>query len=138
LKLNVERFDFAELVQEVTGRYLTPERTLHVKLPDEPLPVVADRSMVEVVLGNLLDNAIKFTRPQGIIAIFVARHGAEVWCSVRDNGVGIPSDKLDRIFDRFYQTEHYLRREYGGLGLGLALAKELLTLHNGRIWVESV
>lgn len=138
LKLNVEQFDFADLVREVAGRYGALERTVHVKTPDEPLPVVADRSMIEVVLGNLLDNAIKFTRPQGIIAIFVSRHGAEVWCSVRDNGAGVPADKLDRIFDRFYQVEHYMRREYGGLGLGLSLAKELLTLHNGRIWVESV
>lgn len=141
LKLNVEQFDFRALVEEVTARYMATgmmKRSLTMKMAQEPLPVVADRSMVEVVLGNLLDNAVKFTRPQGSVAVLVFRHGDEVWCSVRDNGIGIPADKLDRIFDRFYQVEHFMSRQYEGLGLGLALAKELLTLHNGRIWVESV
>lgn len=141
LKLNVEPFDFRQLVEELTARYMTTgmmKRSLTVKVAQEALPVVADRSMMEVVLGNLLDNAVKFTRPQGSVAVLVYRNGDEVWCSVRDNGIGIPSDKLDRIFDRFYQVEHFMSRQYEGLGLGLALAKELLTLHNGRIWVESV
>lgn len=141
LKLNVEKFDFRELVEEITGRYSATgsiERTTSVRIPQQPLPIVADRSMIEVVLGNLLDNAVKFTTRRGIVAVIVERHGHEVWCSVRDNGVGIPLDKLDRIFDRFYQVEHFMRRQVGGLGLGLALAKELLTLNNGRIWVESI
>ncbi|MCL4869555.1 MAG: GAF domain-containing sensor histidine kinase [Anaerolineae bacterium] len=141
LKLDLEIFDFSILAQEVTARYIataTMERTLTVRTPNEPLPVAADRNMIEVVLGNLLDNAIKFTSRQGIVAVIIERHGHELWCSVRDNGVGIPLDKLDRIFDRFYQVEHFMRRQAGGLGLGLSLAKELLTLHNGRIWVESV
>jgi signal transduction histidine kinase len=141
LKLKVEKFDFRELVEEITSRYSATgsiERTTSVRIPQQPLPVVADRSMIEVVLGNLLDNAVKFTTRRGIVAVIVERHGHEVWCSVRDNGVGIPLDKLDRIFDRFYQVEHFMRRQVGGLGLGLALAKELLTLNNGRIWVESI
>jgi len=141
LKLKVEKFDFRELVEEITSRYSATgsiERTTSVRIPQQPLPIVADRSMIEVVLGNLLDNAVKFTTRRGIVAVIVERHGHEVWCSVRDNGVGIPLDKLDRIFDRFYQVEHFMRRQVGGLGLGLALAKELLTLNNGRIWVESI
>ena len=141
LKLNVEKFDFRELVEEVTGHYSavgTTERTVSVRMPSHSLPIVADRSMIEVVLGNLLDNAVKFTTRRGIVAVIVERHGHELWCSVRDNGVGMPLDKLDRIFDRFYQVEHFMRRQVGGLGLGLALAKELLMLHNGRIWVESI
>ena len=113
----MEKFDFRELVQEVTSRYSTDggiERTLTVKIPPQNLPIVADRSMIEVVLGNLLDNAVKFTARRGIVAVIVERHGHEVWCSVRDNGVGIPLDKLDRIFDRFYQVEHFMRRQVVG------------------------
>jgi two-component system sensor histidine kinase VicK len=92
---------------------------------------------MEIVFNNLLDNAIKFSPEGGKIDITVERHGREAWLHVRDSGVGISADKLERIFKRFYQVEHHMRRQYGGLGLGLAIAKELVELHNGRIWAKS-
>jgi signal transduction histidine kinase len=88
-------------------------------------------------LNNLVGNAVKFTPDGGYIEIALQRHDREAWFSVRDTGVGIPADRLDRVFKRFYQVESPLRRHYGGLGLGLAIAKELVELHNGRIWAES-
>jgi signal transduction histidine kinase len=113
------------------------QQTIATKLPDEALPVLADRGVIEVVMGNLIDNAIKFTPQGGRIDIEVARYGHEARVCVRDNGVGISGDQFDRIFKRFYQVEDPLRRQHEGMGLGLSIAKDLIELHQGRIWVES-
>jgi ATP-dependent protease ClpP protease subunit len=92
--------------------------------------------MMELVLGNLINNAVKFTPQHGRIAVSL-RKGNEAWFRIRDNGVGIPPDQLERIFRRFYQVESPLRRRHEGLGLGLSIAQELLRLQNGRIWARS-
>ena len=63
---------------------------------------------------------------------------SEVWVSVRDTGIGIPVEKLSKVFDRFYQVEASLARRYEGMGLGLSIAKGMVELHGGRIWAESV
>jgi signal transduction histidine kinase len=94
--------------------------------------------MMEVVLGNLLDNAVKFAPQGGTIGIAVERQGTEVWFHIHDNGIGIPENQLERIFKRFYQVESPLRRSHEGMGLGLSIAKELVELNGGRIWAESV
>ncbi|MCA9987813.1 MAG: hypothetical protein KDE59_26070, partial [Anaerolineales bacterium] len=65
------------------------------------------------------------------------RNQDEVWLSIRDTGVGIPQDKLEQIFDRFYQVENPLVRKYEGMGLGLSLVKELTEIHQGRVWARS-
>ncbi len=112
-------------------------QTIALNLPAEPLIVVVDRNMIEVVLGNLLNNAVKFTPQNGRIAITVERRGREAWLRIQDSGSGISEDQLDRIFHRFYQIESPLVREHGGMGLGLSIAKELVELNHGRIWAES-
>ncbi len=114
------------------------QQTMMTHLPTKPIPVSIDPGVMEIVFNNLLDNAIKFSPEGGRVDITVERRGDEAWFHVRDSGTGIPADKLERIFKRFYQVEHHLRRQYEGLGLGLAIAKELAELHNGRIWAESV
>ena len=100
--------------------------------------VAADHSMIEVIVDNLLSNAIKFTPQGGEINISLQRQGQEVWFAIQDTGIGIPTDQLDRIFKRFYQVESPLRRHHEGMGLGLSIAKELVELHNGRIWAETL
>ena len=92
---------------------------------------------MEVIIGNLLNNAVKFSPKGGRIEIKVQRQGREAWFRIKDNGVGIPEDQLERIFKRFYQVESPLRRQHEGMGLGLSIAKELVELHGGRIWAES-
>lgn len=114
------------------------QQTMMTHLPTKPIPVSIDPDVMEIVFTNLLDNAIKFSPDEGRIDITVERRGDEAWFHVRDSGAGIPADKIERVFKRFYQVEHHLRRQYEGLGLGLAIAKELAELHNGRIWAESV
>ncbi len=133
--------DFVELTRNVAiEKEMSAEASQHMvtlHLPDEPLWVKVDSKTMQVVLANLIGNAIKFTPEGGQIEINIARCADEVIFSVTDNGIGIPAEKLDRIFKRFYQVEQPMRRRYGGLGLGLSIAKELVELHQGRIWVES-
>jgi signal transduction histidine kinase len=113
-------------------------QTIAFQLPPAPLTVSADRTQISIVLNNLLTNAIKFTPDGGRISVQAEPRNDEVRVSVVDTGIGIPRAQLDRIFERFYQVEPHLTRRRGGMGLGLSIAKELVELHGGRIWVESV
>jgi signal transduction histidine kinase len=141
MALELETVNFVEFVQDMAAdrdeTAAAKQQTITISLPPERLWVTADRSVMQVVVNNLLDNAIKFTADGGQIGITVEKRGQEAWLAVRDSGVGIPQDKLERIFKRFYQVEHPLSRRFEGLGLGLAIAKELVELQNGRIWAES-
>lgn len=89
------------------------------------------------VMDNLLQNAVKFTPEGGTISVRIWQEDTYVNLEVRDTGIGIPDDQLERIFERFYQVDGSIRRRYGGVGLGLALVKELVELHDGRVRVES-
>ena len=113
-------------------------QTIAFQLPSAPLTVNADRTQITIVLNNLLTNAIKFTPNGGRISVQAKPRNDEVRVSVIDSGIGVPKAELDRIFERFYQVEPHLIRRHGGMGLGLSIAKELVELHGGRIWVESV
>lgn len=115
----------------------TKRQALRLFLPPEKLVVRGDASMLELVFGNLLGNAIKFTGENGHIDLGAARRGDEVWVYVRDTGIGIPESELERIFDRFYQVQPHMRRDYEGIGIGLSIVKDLVQLHHGRIWARS-
>jgi len=112
------------------------EQAVVIDLPAS-LQALADPEKLQIVLLNLLSNAIKFTPCQGRITIRALPEGSEVVLSVRDTGIGIPETERERIFERFYQVADSLRREQGGLGLGLCIAKGMVELQGGRIWVES-
>ena len=140
-RLYVETFDLAKVVRGVVEERQDTARAkrqrIEVQLPEEPMMVRGDRGAMDVVVGNLLNNATKFTPEGGTVAVTVEEHGDEVWLRVRDSGVGIPADKLELIFNRFYQIEPHLRRSHEGLGLGLAVARDLLEAQHGRIWARS-
>src|SRR3990172_10169433 len=101
-------------------------------LPD----IQGDRIRLEQVLVNLVHNAVKFTQAGGSISLQAVVDGEVVRFSVRDTGAGIPSDELERVFERFYKADR--ARSGGGTGLGLSIAKHIVEAHGGRIWVESV
>jgi GAF domain-containing protein len=99
--------------------------------------IPVDRDRINQVFDNLLGNAIKFSPRGGTITIAVHDIGNVLKISVADTGIGIPADKLLRIFDRFYQVDGSATRHFGGAGLGLAITKRIVEAHGGRIWAES-
>jgi two-component system phosphate regulon sensor histidine kinase PhoR len=107
-----------------------------VVLPPDLPPVTADADRIQMVVTNLIHNALKFTEPGGKVVVSASVTGQQVVVSVKDTGVGIPADDLPRIFERFYKADQ--ARSGGGTGLGLAIAKHILQSHGERIWVESV
>jgi signal transduction histidine kinase len=110
---------------------------LRLETVDQPFYLYADRVKLAIALSNLVKNAIQYTEPGGQVTVKVGEDTGYIKVSVTDNGIGIPARELPRIFDRFYQVETHLTRHYGGMGLGLSVAKAMIELHGGRIWAES-
>ena len=108
-----------------------------MSLPTEPIWVEADPSRLEQVVVNLLNNAAKYTNPGGLIRLSVNPAGGEAVIKVWDNGLGIPPEMLPRIFDLFTQVDGTLSRSHGGLGVGLALVRTLVEMHDGRVQAYS-
>jgi signal transduction histidine kinase len=99
--------------------------------------VYADRERIGQVLGNLIDNAVKFSPGGGDIQAAVRRLDREVEISVRDAGVGIPREKQGRVFERYYRAHAGTHEDYGGMGVGLDMSREIVARHGGRMWFES-
>jgi signal transduction histidine kinase len=141
IALSATRFDLRAEVQDISELYRSVAETsdleLEVNLPDEEVPIWADRERLRVVLENLMSNAVKFNAPGGRVTVTVTKGQEEVRIRVSDSGVGIAPEHVERVFDRFYQVEDPMSRRHGGIGLGLAIVRELVRLHGGRIWVES-
>jgi signal transduction histidine kinase len=110
---------------------------LSVSLPEEPLVVDADPVRLEQIVVNLVTNAAKYTPPRGRLAVSVAREPPDAVIRVRDNGVGIPADLLPHVFELFRQGERSLARGAGGLGIGLTIVHNLVTLHGGSVTAHS-
>ena len=127
------------LLSEVVGGYInevTPvDKSLSLRIDVPPdLRILADRNALHDIFINLLSNAFKFTGDGGEISIVAGHRDQSILVEIKDTGMGIPEDKLQMIFDEFYQVEG---GKHGGTGLGLAIAKRLVEGHGGNIWVES-
>jgi len=112
---------------------------MQIDIPAGLPRVLADQGRVEQVIVNLLDNAIKYTPPQGMITLKVRKDDDARFLriSVVDTGIGIPFKDIQRIFERFYRVDEARNRDQGGTGLGLAIAKHIVQLHGGEISVEN-
>lgn len=108
--------------------------------PQVPQTVIGDSNRLRQVLLNLISNAIKFTYSGGITIsvkkVMEARNQVQLQFMIRDTGIGIPEDKIHRLFEPFYQIDHFLNRKPEGTGLGLAISKRLVDLMGGEIWIE--
>jgi signal transduction histidine kinase len=123
--------------EEVNATVDKEDNTVVYEIPDEPIPLKIDLPKMSVVFVNLLLNAIRFTPVEGEIILRVSDRKDEVMVSIVDTGRGIAGGSMEKIFEVFYQEDDHMTRRYGGLGLGLSIARELVTLHGGRIWAES-
>ncbi len=131
--------DMAALVRAVAANFeASDRRRIHLRGANEPVPLEADPHQMKKVLYNLLANAVKFSDPAtGEIWIRLGSKGDRVEIEVEDNGIGIPRDQLERIFERFAQVERSAMRRQEGTGIGLALVKEIVAQHGGTVTVES-
>jgi signal transduction histidine kinase len=138
LAVTLERCDPVEVVTEAASMFEAQASASGVTLTVEiasPLGKAAlDPARILQVLGNLLGNALKFTPTAGAVVVRVERVGADIDFAVSDTGAGIPTDKLETVFERFVQASSHDRR---GVGLGLYISKCIVQGHGGRIWAES-
>jgi len=144
LELRYSDFTVKELMQDtLEGARFEAEdagHTLRAEIENPELCLHADRARIVQVIGNLLNNAIKYTPRGGAIALRVVSRDATLAVEVEDDGIGIPPDKLEQIFEPFSQLDRSLEKTRGGLGLGLALSQRLVALHGGTLtaWSEGL
>jgi PAS domain S-box-containing protein len=141
IPLKIELVELAEVcTRAVEGSRPAIElahHTLTVDLPEQPLRLEADPVRLAQVLGNLLNNAAKYTDPGGHILLSGRREGEEIVLRVRDDGLGIAQEQLPHVFDLFVQADRSLTHSQGGLGIGLTLVRSLVELHGGSVRARS-
>ena len=141
LELILEDFDMEQVVTEAVetfeGRCNKKHLEVVMKFPSKHYLVNGDKGKYEQVLYNLLDNAIKFSNNNSKIIISLYNQGDKQFCSVKDFGPGIPTDKIDKIFQRFYKSDSSRGRDKTGNGIGLSIVKEIIMAHNETIDVIS-
>jgi signal transduction histidine kinase len=127
----------ARAVETVQPLLTQQQHEFTVSLPPDPVSIMGDVTRLTQIIGNVLSNAIKYTDPHGRIAVEARRDGSQIEIRIRDNGIGIAPALMPRIFDLFTQAGDMDERTRGGLGIGLALVKELVQLHDGTITATS-
>jgi len=144
MEYHFERTDLIEPINMVLSTFkpmaLDREIELLANINFEEAVVYADSQKIEQVLSNLVSNALKFTNKDGKVEINLSNYSVDdnyYLIEVKDSGIGINPENIDKVFDKFQQIESSLSRKVGGTGLGLPIAKELILTHKGKIWVES-
>lgn len=140
IEFNPQQFDLSEFINEITPMFddIAGQKKIEIKkvLPD-CISVSADQAMISTVLRNLISNAIKFTKPGGEIILAVTKEKNKLTVSVKDNGIGIPNDIIDKLFRIDENITTYGTANETGTGLGLILCKEFIEKHDEEIWVVS-
>jgi signal transduction histidine kinase len=141
IELRKERIQVAETIRlalELSRPLIDAAgQTFTLDIPTTPIWLDADLTRVSQVIGNLLNNAAKYTAEGGRITLSVREDAGNAVITVSDNGIGIPKEMLSQVFELFAQVDHHLDRARGGLGIGLALVRQLVTMHGGEIAAES-
>ena len=140
IMLKKEKFILAELVDEVMLGFKSQAKKKQVELrPEIPegIEIFADKSKIEQVFTNLINNAIKYNKDKGFVRVYCEQSTNEIKILVEDSGSGIPIRDIPRIFERFYRVDKARSRELGGTGLGLSIVKHIVELHSGSVGVES-
>lgn len=141
LKMKFEEINLTELVKTMLSEFQASAQEANLTLHGEIAPalptIIGDPAHIRRVIDNLVSNAMKFTPVGGRIWLRLFQDAGHLALEVSDTGIGIPEDKLDHIFERFYQIDGSTTRRYGGTGLGLALVKEITEAHGGEVRVTS-
>ena len=139
--LKKEKINLENLAREMVEQYSSYARASNISLKlkaEKKLPLISvDPEKIKIVLQNLIDNAIRYSKKIGKIQIKLSRENGYVKCEVRDNGVGIPKNEQKYIFRKFFRSSNILRHQTRGTGLGLFITKAFINLHNGRIGFKS-
>jgi two-component system sensor histidine kinase SenX3 len=139
--LAISRCDAAALVKEASSRssYAAQQRQVSLQVGEIPdgLILHADHAQIASALGNLVDNAVKYSEPGGSVTLTAFPESNGVTFTVTDSGIGIPSHDLDRIFERFYRVDRARSRGTGGTGLGLSIVRHVASNHGGAVTVDS-
>ncbi|TDQ38370.1 cell wall metabolism sensor histidine kinase WalK [Aureibacillus halotolerans] len=139
-QLHFVNIDVVEFFGGIIDRFeMSKGNEFHLErsFPNEPLFVALDQDKITQVIDNIISNAVKYSPEGGTITHSLRKQGNVIRITIRDEGVGISRDKVDKIFDRFYRADKARTRKLGGTGLGLAIAREMVQAHGGRIWAES-
>jgi two-component system phosphate regulon sensor histidine kinase PhoR len=139
LQMNWAFFNPVPIVEKVlhAQRSFTDKHDLKVEVQDEIPPVLGDSDKFDQIMTNLVSNAIKYSPSGGAVTVSIKSEGDTLTVSVKDNGIGIPQDKLSRVFEKFERVDDRDTRQAGGTGIGLFLVKHLVERHDGQVWVES-
>lgn len=141
MRMSFRYFNLNEFLEPIIEdfSYQAENKGLKIELSpvDPKISVFGDKNRIRQVLNNLIQNAIKYT-DEGIVEVLVEEEHKEVNIKVKDTGVGIPEEDLNRIFERFYRVDKARSREIGGTGLGLAICKHILEAHNSTLNVSSI
>lgn len=136
-ELRRERFDLGALLAEVAAELQGEAQGRRVVVEPAPAAVLGDRDRIAQVISSLLGNAIRFSPRGGDVEATLALQGPDAVVSVRDHGLGIPRERQARVFERYYRAHAGTAHDYGGLGLGLDVSRQIVARHGGRIWFES-
>ncbi len=139
LQLHMLEFDLADLLKQMVQsiQASAEQHRLTLRLQAQHTRTSADRERIRVIIGNLIDNAIKYSPNGGPVTITLLENDHELIVMVSDQGIGIASEQVDRLFDRFHHPNILGPHQYGGIGVSLYLAHAIVKLHGGRIWAES-
>jgi len=139
MALNLEAVDLNAVVSDSVDRVRpnAPEHPIKLVLGRDVPSLSADRDRLTQIVGNLLSNAVKYSPTGGEIVVTTAREGEGVHLAVHDNGMGIPADMLESIWERYSRVESDKTRGIQGTGLGLAIVRQIVAMHGGRVWAES-
>ena len=134
-----ERFDIYELANEVVNRYanIAEEKNISIKLTGNSALINGNRRMIEDLISNLLDNAIKYNKVNGSVYLSIVTIEDKVVLKVTDTGIGIPREDSERVFERFYRVDKSRSKKISGTGIGLSIVKHIVEYHRGKIIIKS-
>ena len=140
-RVRASQVSISDLIRETVALYEEQAKAkgvmIQIAMASPALTVEGEAGKLGIALGNLIKNAVAFSEPGGRVTVGAESVPGFVELSVSDEGIGIPSVDLPRVFERFYQVESHLTRKHGGMGLGLSVAKDMIEMHGGTIAVES-